>query len=78
MADWFEPKKYGYGAGLPIAWQGWMLTIGYVAVILLASFLIPSSLSLYLALVFTLTGLFLLVASRTTRGGWRWRKGEKD
>ena len=28
MADWFEPKKYGYGAGLPIARQGWVLTIG--------------------------------------------------
>ncbi len=78
MADWFEPKKYGYGAGLPIARQGWVLTIGYVAVILLTSFLIPLSLSLYLALVFTLTGLYLLIVSKTTRGGWRWRKGEKD
>ncbi len=33
MADWFAPKRYGYGAGLPIAWQGWVLTIGYLAVI---------------------------------------------
>ena len=78
MADWFEPKKYGYGAGLPITWQGWLLTIGYVALILLATFLIPYSLPLYLAFVFTLTGLFLLITSRTTRGGWRWRKGEND
>jgi hypothetical protein len=78
MADWFAPKRYGYGAGLPIAWQGWVLTVGYLAVILLASLLAPHSLSLYLAFVFTLTGLFLLVASKTTRGGWRWRKGEKD
>ncbi len=21
-ALWFAPKRYGYGAGLPIAWQG--------------------------------------------------------
>ena len=76
--EWFSQKRYGYGAGLPIAWQGWVLTIGYVAVILLTSFLIPLSLSLYLALVFTLTGLYLLIVSKTTRGGWRWRKGEKD
>ena len=20
---WFAQKRYGYGAGLPIAWQGW-------------------------------------------------------
>ena len=45
--------------------------------ILLASVLAPHSLPLYLALVFTLTGLFLLVASKTTRGGWRWRKAKR-
>ena len=21
--EWFAPKRYGYGSGLPIAWQGW-------------------------------------------------------
>ena len=26
--DWFAPKRFGYGAGLPIAWQGWALIIG--------------------------------------------------
>ena len=78
MADWFEPKKYGYGAGLPIAWQGWLLTIGYIALILLGTLLSPHALPLFLALVFTLTGLLLLVAARTTRGGWRWRKGTND
>ena len=30
--EWFAPKRYGYGAGLPISWQGWALTIGFVAV----------------------------------------------
>ena len=78
MANWFEPKKYGYGAGLPIAWQGWVLTIGYISLILLATLLIPYSLPLFLALAFTFTGFLLLVAARTTRGGWRWRKGTKD
>lgn len=31
---WFAPKRLGYGAGLPIAWQGWLLLGGHVAVIL--------------------------------------------
>ena len=30
MADdedyWFAPKRYGYGTGLPISWQGWLAT----------------------------------------------------
>ena len=30
MADWFASKRYGLGAGLPMAWQGWVLTLGYV------------------------------------------------
>lgn len=28
---WFAPKKYGYGSGLPTAWQGWAVTLTYVA-----------------------------------------------
>ena len=26
--EWFAPKRYGYGAGLPIAWQGWAVIVG--------------------------------------------------
>jgi hypothetical protein len=29
LADWFAPKRFGIGAGKPISWQGWLLTIGY-------------------------------------------------
>ena len=29
--DWFAPKRYGYGTGLPIAWQGWALLAAYGA-----------------------------------------------
>ena len=29
---WFAPKRYGYGAGLPISWQGWALTCAFVLV----------------------------------------------
>ena len=34
---WFAPKRYGYGSGLPIAWQGWALMIGYVLVVIAAA-----------------------------------------
>ena len=27
---WFQPKRFGYGAGWPIAWQGWALRGGYL------------------------------------------------
>ena len=33
--EWFAPKRFGYGAGWPIAWQGWALVGGYLALVLL-------------------------------------------
>ena len=30
---WFRAKRYGWGWGLPCAWQGWAVLTGYVLVI---------------------------------------------
>lgn len=76
--EWFSPKRYGYGSGLPIAWQGWALLIGFIALIAAAGFLIPFTLVGYISIVAILTVAFVVVAARTTRGGWRWRWGEED
>ena len=76
--EWFAPKRYGYGAGLPIAWQGWALLAGYIALIATVSLILPSSRLAYLAIVSSLTGLMLIICVRTTRGGWRWRWGSDD
>ena len=78
MAEWFAPKRYGVGSGPPIAWQGWVLMIGFIVLLLAATPLTTYSLVLYFSVVGLLTGVFLLVVAKTTRGGWRWRWGEKD
>ena len=77
--EWFAPKRYGYGAGLPISWQGWAVTIGFLAVAVASAYcfaqrppdrcspiLVPAIVAL------------LVITARTTRGGWRWRWGEDD
>jgi len=50
MADgpeWFAPKRFGYGASYPIAWQGWAVIAVYGAILLLAArFLRDSPLAL--------------------------------
>lgn len=76
--DWFAPKRFGYGAGLPISWQGWLLTLGYVALLLLSTLLVRYSWIGYASVVTMLTVVFIVICARTTRGGWRWRWGEKD
>ena len=79
MADWFASKRYGLGAGLPIAWQGWALTLGYVGIVIGSSFLLAEqSPWAFGSILFTATAIFLIIAAKTTRGGWRWRWGGEE
>src|SRR4249919_3001542 len=76
--EWFAPKRFGYGAGLPISWQGWALTFGFVAIaVLLSVHFAHHTLQLIAALV-PFVVAFLVISARTTRGGWRWRSGDED
>jgi hypothetical protein len=77
--EWFAPKRYGYGSGLPIAWQGWAVLIGYVAIVVaLVLTLRRSGPVPFLAAVIPVTVVFAVICARTTRGGWRWRWGEEE
>jgi hypothetical protein len=76
---WFAPKRYGYGAGLPIAWQGWALCAGYALLVTGAGlFLAERSPLGFTAIVLAATAALLVICARKTRGGWRWRWGGED
>jgi hypothetical protein len=71
---WFLPKTVGYGSGLPIAWQGWAVLIGYCGVVTaLAVTLAARHQALFLGLTALATLVLCVIAARHTRGGWRWR-----
>lgn len=70
---WFAPKRLGYGAGLPIAWQGWLLLGGHVAVILGGTWLFQRRPEAVAAWVLLTTLLPLPIYAAKTRGGWKWR-----
>ena len=76
--EWFAPKHYGMGAGRPIAWQGWAVTGIFIASIALATLIARYTLVGYFSIVTALTIGFVIITRRTTRGGWRWRWGERD
>ena len=82
MADrpeWFAAKSHGLGSGLPIAWQGWLLTAVYLAIAIGAGLLLAErSPWVFGSIIFTATAIFLLIAAKTTRGGWRWRWGKEN
>ena len=77
---WFEQRRYGLGAGLPIAWQGWVLLAGFVAVMATGGASLSSvgpgpRAALIAAMIIAAAG-FIVLAMRRTRGGWRWRWGD--
>ncbi|URD60116.1 hypothetical protein M8312_09980 [Sphingomonas sp. KRR8] len=76
--EWFAPKRFGYGASLPIAWQGWALIAIYAALIGLAVYLFGNHSLAGASIVVPATALLILITARTTKGGWRWRSGEED
>lgn len=78
MADWFAPKRFGIGAGKPLSWQGWLLTLGYIALIIGAVLLFLKSLLVLFALLIPATVAFVIISANTTRGGWRWPWGKGD
>lgn len=72
---WFAPKRYGYGAGLPIAWQGWALLALFFAILTLANIFLGHRARL--ATILTSAVLLAAIAAFKTDGGWRWRWGSR-
>ena len=41
---WFPAKKYGIGWGVPNTWQGWVVFLSYIALVLVGGLFIKKSL----------------------------------
>jgi len=76
--EWFAPKRYGYGSGPPISWQGWAIILAYLASVFATAFFFATRPVVLFAILVPLTAVLLVITARTTRGGWRWRWGDKD
>lgn len=76
--EWFAPKRFGYGAGVPISWQGWAMTAAFVVVIVVLALLLRGEPFKLIAAIAPFLVAFLVICARTTRGGWRWRWGNED
>jgi uncharacterized membrane protein YphA (DoxX/SURF4 family) len=81
---WFAPKLYGYGAGLPISWEGWLVLAVYLLIVCGAAFALPlitpiaESVAAIAVITIVATIVLLIICVRKTRGGWRWRWGGQD
>jgi hypothetical protein len=78
-AFWFPAKRYGWGWGFPVRWQGWLVFAGYVALLYtgIYYFFEPRrdalGLTVYiLVLTAVLVGIVALKGERPL--AWRWGK----
>ena len=70
---WFRAKSHGYGTGLPIAWQGWVLMALHVALITGLAWLFRDRPALMTILVIVAGLAPMPIYRAKTEGGWRWR-----
>jgi hypothetical protein len=73
---WFPAKKYGWGWGPPVCWQGWMVLLAYFVLLGAgAVLLLPRHLGLFFGWIGILV-VFLLVICllKGEKPRWRWGK----
>ncbi len=71
---WFPAKRYGWGWGPPVTWQGWLVTIAWVATVFVGSLMLAPRRPLAFA-AFTGAMVLVMVAVCLAKGEpprWRW------
>ena len=72
---WFPAKRYGWGWGLPVTWQGWAVMAAYFVMLLIGVFGIDPERQLPLFMAWMLACSAVLVAVcwwKGERPRWRW------
>jgi hypothetical protein len=71
---WFPAKRYGWGWGFPIAWQGWVVFVVFVALVIAGAIWYMRTLSLlffiYLAVI--IAALIAVCWWKGEPPRWRW------
>jgi uncharacterized membrane protein YphA (DoxX/SURF4 family) len=72
---WFPAKRYGWGWGLPVTWQGWLVFVAYFLLVVIGAFLLQprKALIAYLVYVAVLTAALIGVCwFKGEPPRWRW------
>lgn len=77
---WFPAKRYGYGWGLPVRWQGWLVILAWLAIILTCGLtLMPQRPGAFLLRVTIATAVLVFVCYlKGEPARWRWGEDRKD
>ena len=71
---WFPAKRYGWGWGLPCAWQGWVVFTLWLLLVCGGGLLLaPAHVVLYLVSVVVLAiALLIICFLKGEKPRWRW------
>ncbi|MBM4233630.1 MAG: hypothetical protein FJ160_05540 [Gammaproteobacteria bacterium] len=72
---WFPTKRYGWGWGLPICWQGWVVMIAYFILLLLGAITFPPMTKVFEFVIYVQVLTLVLVLICWLKGEpprWRW------
>ncbi len=76
---WFPAKKYGFGWGLPITWQGWVVFALYLLIILGASLFLPTTSVIYSLVITVATAILIWITVKTGEPSkWRWGNSRSE
>lgn len=74
---WFPAKRYGYGWGIPCAWQGWAVLAVYLLGVIASSIWLLGNKLIWqhVATMFAMTVAFILICRWKGEAlRWRWRE----
>ncbi|WP_165188096.1 hypothetical protein [Caulobacter soli] len=74
---WFRVKRYGFGAGLPCSWEGWLMTAGFMALVLGSSILAEQHAGWRLAIILVAVAVFCVITRVKSDAPWKWRWGQE-
>jgi uncharacterized membrane protein YhaH (DUF805 family) len=72
---WFPAKKYGYGWGPPNCWQGWLVFLAYIVLMIGGYILLrpDKHLALFLGYIAILTAVLIVICYlKGEKAGRRW------
>jgi hypothetical protein len=72
---WFPAKKYGWGWGFPITWQGWSVFIGYFVLVGMGFLIFPPAYERPMFILYTVILTAVLIGVCYAKGeppAWRW------
>jgi membrane protein DedA with SNARE-associated domain len=74
---WFPAKRFGWGWGLPSAWQGWVVLLGFVVELAVSALaLLPESPAQFAVAALIWSGVLTTICyARGEPPSWRWGDG---